>query len=577
MKLKKTINKPLVLILMLMISITLSFAILGYVYYLFPKLSDFKITKIYEKKDTLILETTKCYNAIKYHLIAVDENNNVIYETESKDNTIDISKINLLYKQKVNFEVVAYNRKNESKKASKEFAYSNQSAAFSDDKNYSIDKEDIKMVIEGFSENENYYIEFYYKDSMILRKNVKENNVVISYDELKQYDGKITAKLYNKNNRVISLRNYYLNAPIVGNISITNPTNGYTTNWNDITIYYTGGSNATNLNVKIYNSKNKLINIISMPYKKDSIVLSADLFKENETYKIVLNASYKDYVEIAKSAEVVVNIKAKETVAPVYVDKNFTFIKKDTKVSLLTNTDNATIYYTTDGTKPTVNSLKYENQITISNDMTVKAFAVKDNMFDSEINTYEFKVKEKQLVVYLSPSNQYGNKGVSEVGFTNERDMMNKLTDYLETDLKNAGVIVYRNKSTGDINKWLAESNAKKSDFHFAIHSNGSANHDTKGMEIYVDKSTSKCLSIASNIYNGLYEIYPYRDEMSNRGVKYANGSLGETNDNFIKCGSLIEIAYHDNYYDAMWIVNNMDAIAQNIANSILKFYQVIE
>lgn len=96
-------------------------------------------------------------------------------------------------------------------------------------------------------------------------------------------------------------------------------------------------------------------------------------------------------------------------------------------------------------------------------------------------------------------------------------------------------------------------------------------------MEIYVDKPTSKCLSIASNIYSGLYDIYPYRDEISNRGVKYADGSLGEVNDNYIKCGALIEIAYHDNYYDAIWIVNNMEEIAQNIADSILKFYQIIE
>lgn len=577
MKLNNSINKPLVFIIMLLISITLSFTILGYIYYLFPKLSDFRILKVYEEQNKLLLETTKCYNAIRYHLVALDENNNIVYENDSKTNIIDISEINLLYKQNINFEVVTYNRKNESKKSDKVYSYINQVAAFGDDKNYSTDKEDIKMKIDGFNIQENYHLELYYKDSVILKKDITEENIIINYNELNQYDGKITAKLYNKNNRIISLKNYYLNAPIVGNIKITNPTNGYTTLWDDVTIYYTGGANATNLNVKIYNSKNKLVNTISMPYEKDKIVLSADLFKENESYKILLNASYKDYVEIAKSDEVTINVLEKKTVSPVYVDKNFTFIKKDSQVNLLTNTENANIYYTMDGTKPTVNSIKYEGPITISNDVTIKTFAVKDNMYDSEINTYEFKVKDKKLVVYLSPSNQYGNKGVSEVGFTNERDMMNKLTDYLEADLKNAGVVVYRNKSSGNINQWLAESNAKKSDFHFAIHSNGSTNHDTKGMEIYVDKSTSKCLSIASNIYNGLYEIYPYRDEISDRGVKYASGSLGEVNDDFIKCGSLIEIAYHDNYYDAMWIVNNMDAIAQNIANSILKYYQVIE
>ena len=238
---------------------------------------------------------------------------------------------------------------------------------------------------------------------------------------------------------------------------------------------------------------------------------------------------------------------------------------------------NITIYYTLNGKEPDSNSLVYTKPITINSNTIIKTYAVKDNMFDSDINTYEFKIKEKELVVYLSPSNQYSNKGVKEAGYTNEMDMMNKLTDYLEEELKNAGVTVYRNKSSGNINAWLAESNSKKSDFHFAIHSNASINHDVKGMEIYVDKSTSKSFSIASNIYNNLYEIYPYRDEIADRGVKYASGALGEANDNFIKCGALIEIAYHDNYYDALWIAQNMKNIAQNIANSILEFYQIEE
>ena len=66
----------------------------------------------------------------------------------------------------------------------------------------------------------------------------------------------------------------------------------------------------------------------------------------------------------------------------------------------------------------------------------IKTYAAKENMYDSEVNVYEFNVKEKELVVYLSPSNQYSNKGVSQAGYTNERDMMNKLTDYIESNLK---------------------------------------------------------------------------------------------------------------------------------------------
>ena len=59
MKLNNRINKPLVFIIMLLISIALSFTILGYIYYLFPKLSDFRILKVYEEKNKLLLETTK--------------------------------------------------------------------------------------------------------------------------------------------------------------------------------------------------------------------------------------------------------------------------------------------------------------------------------------------------------------------------------------------------------------------------------------------------------------------------------------------------------------------------------------
>ena len=133
----------------------------------------------------MLLETTKCYNAIRYHLVALDENNNIVYENDSKTNIIDISEINLLYKQNINFEVVTYNRKNESKKSDKAYSYINQVAAFGDDKNYSTDKEDIKMKIDGFNIQENYHLELYYKDSVILKKDITEEEFEEAYAWLK--------------------------------------------------------------------------------------------------------------------------------------------------------------------------------------------------------------------------------------------------------------------------------------------------------------------------------------------------------------------------------------------------------
>ena len=56
----------------------------------------------------------------------------------------------------------------------------------------------------------------------------------------------------------------------------------------------------------------------------------------------------------------------------------------DSVLTITTATEGATIYYTLDGSTPTVNSLKYENGIKMTENCTVKAYAVKEDLFDSE-------------------------------------------------------------------------------------------------------------------------------------------------------------------------------------------------
>ena len=61
-------------------------------------------------------------------------------------------------------------------------------------------------------------------------------------------------------------------------------------------------------------------------------------------------------------------------------------------VTISTTTEGATIYYTLDGTTPTINSSVYSTAITISETTTVKAFAVKADMIDSEVATAEYTI-----------------------------------------------------------------------------------------------------------------------------------------------------------------------------------------
>ena len=63
--------------------------------------------------------------------------------------------------------------------------------------------------------------------------------------------------------------------------------------------------------------------------------------------------------------------------------------------------------------------------------------------------------------------------------------------------------------------------------------------------------------------------------DLANRGVKYAYGSLGEVNPNYVPFGILVEVAHHDYKDDAKWIVDNKEKIGNNIADSILEYFQI--
>ena len=69
-------------------------------------------------------------------------------------------------------------------------------------------------------------------------------------------------------------------------------------------------------------------------------------------------------------------------------------IESGTIIELNCLIDGATIYYTTDGTEPDKNSLQYTNGITITEDMVIKAIAIKDGLADSGISVFNYTVKQ---------------------------------------------------------------------------------------------------------------------------------------------------------------------------------------
>ncbi|MDE6370693.1 MAG: chitobiase/beta-hexosaminidase C-terminal domain-containing protein [Duncaniella sp.] len=71
-----------------------------------------------------------------------------------------------------------------------------------------------------------------------------------------------------------------------------------------------------------------------------------------------------------------------------------TYENMETTVTI-TSTTGATIYYTLDGTEPTTASEVYTDPLTFKEAKTIKAFAVRDGFYDSEVSEYTVELKKK--------------------------------------------------------------------------------------------------------------------------------------------------------------------------------------
>lgn len=175
--------------------------------------------------------------------------------------------------------------------------------------------------------------------------------------------------------------------------------------------------------------------------------------------------------------------------------------------------------------------------------------------------------------IYLSPSTQEKNIGVGNYG--TEESRMNQVADVTERVLKQHGLVVYRNKPEMTLAQVVTDSNIKKPDIHFAIHSNaGSGN--SRGCEVYCHKFGGSGEKLARAVYSEIEPITPSRD----RGVKegcnhYGKGKPLYELANTSAPAALIEIAYHDNKDDAVWIINNIEVIGTVIAKGILKYLDI--
>ncbi len=536
-------------------------------------LTSFKITRVNNIGLDYYVYFQNVKAATSYDVIVYDSENLIVYRENIKNNSLTINFDNLKYNETYKIVVVAYDKNGNKKSVKEPYTFMWEDLSLASTNTVLMDNENDYIVefIGNYKKNK-YYLNIKEDNDVIKSVRINGESYVIKNDLFKDRKTKYLLEIVEDSTVISSMYVYNLMSPIT-DINIINPGNGDMKDYDDVPLSFEGGDNATNYIFELYQN-NKLIR--RKEIKNKNIILSNNLFNKASTYVAKITASYADYIDYSKVASVEFTINAKESLKPVYTNYNYSLIKSGTEIELLNDDKDAIIYYTTDGSEPNQDSLVYKDKIVINNNMTIKAIAKKDKMNDSIVSSFDFKVGSKSnYKVYLSASNQNANLGVSEVGYTNEKKEMNDVANYIQKRLESYGVKVYRNEY-GDLNRWVADSTYLGVDLHIAIHSNASEEHLSYGIETWVNEPDSKTYSLASKIQNNLMSIYYKKeDSLANRGVKYAYGSLGEVNPNYVPFGILVEVAHHDYKDDAKWIVDNKEKIGNNIADSILEYFQI--
>lgn len=173
--------------------------------------------------------------------------------------------------------------------------------------------------------------------------------------------------------------------------------------------------------------------------------------------------------------------------------------------------------------------------------------------------------------LFLSPSVQEFNPYVNGLG--SEEYNMNLIADAMEPYLIASGITFTRNNPNDTLSQAIALSNAGNYDFHLALHSNAAPTSlagQIQGPDVYYYATSVPGRRAAEIFADNLKVIYPNPDLVST----VPNTTLGELR--LVRAPSnLIELAYHDNLEDALWIVNNTDTIARNLVLSLTEYFDI--
>ncbi len=173
-------------------------------------------------------------------------------------------------------------------------------------------------------------------------------------------------------------------------------------------------------------------------------------------------------------------------------------------------------------------------------------------------------------IIYLSPSTQEGNMYV--IGGSEEY-YMNLIADAMEPYLRSSGIQYTRNSPGMSAADAIRQSNAGNYDLHLAIHSNAAPEGqygEYRGVDVYYSPISTRGRRAANIFVRNLKSIYPIPSDVR----ALSTTTIGEVTQTRAPA-VFLELGYHDNREDALWVDNNIEKIARNLVLSLTEYFGI--
>ena len=173
--------------------------------------------------------------------------------------------------------------------------------------------------------------------------------------------------------------------------------------------------------------------------------------------------------------------------------------------------------------------------------------------------------------IYLSPSTQDWNQYVTGSG--SEEYNMNRLADALVPYLRANAILYRRNRPEMTAASSIRQANAGNYDLYLALHSNAAPEGhygEERGIIAFYYPGSAQGRRAAELLTEQLRQIYPLPNRVTIRDTT----ALGEVRQSRAPA-VLLEIGYHDNHADAVWLEGHWDAIARQIARGLTDYFGI--